>query len=89
MTIKSNNDVSRRSVLLRGVACAAGAATILTVAAEPAMAARLPKSAVGYQDKPHGAQKCSSCKLFQPPHACKSVAGTINPNGWCRIYHKA
>lgn len=89
MALKSNDGVSRRSLLLQGVACAAGAATILTVATDQAMAAKLPKAAVGYQEKPHGAQKCSGCALFQKPHSCKSVAGTINPNGWCRIYRKA
>lgn len=89
MTIQANNKVSRRSLLLRGLAGVAGAATILTVAADPALANKLPKSAVGYQDKPHGARKCSNCALFQPPHACKSVAGSISPNGWCRIYRKA
>lgn len=89
MTTESNKGLSRRAVLLRGVACAAGAATVLAVAAEPAEAAKLPKGAVGYQDKPHGAQKCSTCALFQKPNACKSVAGTISPNGWCHIYRKA
>ncbi len=89
MTTKSNDGLSRRAVLLRGLAGAAGAATILTVAADPAAAAQLPKGAVGYQDKPHGGQKCSTCTLFKAPHSCKSVAGTISPNGWCRIYHKA
>lgn len=89
MTTKSNDGLSRRSVLLRGVACAAGAATVLTVAADPAMAAKLPQAAVGYQEKPHNGQKCSTCALFIKPHSCKSVAGTINPNGWCHIYRKA
>jgi hypothetical protein len=89
MTTESNKGLSRRSVLLQGVVCAAGAATILTAAADPAMAAKLPKAAVGYQEKPHGSQKCSNCALFQKPHSCKSVAGTISPNGWCRIYRKA
>lgn len=89
MTTKSNDGVSRRSVLLRGVACAAGAATVLTVAAEPAMANKLPQPAVGYQDHPHGSQKCSECALFLKPHSCKSVAGTISPNGWCHIFRKA
>lgn len=89
MTIQSKDGLSRRSLLLRGVACAAGAATIMTVAADPAMANKLPKAAVGYQDKPHDGQHCSQCALFQKPHSCKSVAGTISPNGWCRIYRKA
>ena len=89
MTSNKNDGLSRRSMLLKGMGCAAGVATILTVAAEPAMASKLPKGAVGYQEKPHGGQKCSTCALFQAPHSCKSVAGTIRPNGWCRIYRKA
>jgi len=89
MTTKSNDGLSRRSVLLRGAACAAGAATMFTVATDSAMAAKLPQSAVGYQDKPHGSQKCDGCALFLKPHSCKSVAGTIDPNGWCHIYRKA
>jgi len=56
------------------------------MAADSAMAAKLPKSAVGYQDKPHGSQKCSNCALFQPPHSCRDVAGYISPNGWCVIW---
>lgn len=89
MASDSNDGFSRRSVLVRGVACAAGAAAILTVAAEPAMASQLPKAVVGYQDKPHDGQQCSECALFVKPNACKNVAGTISPNGWCRLYRKA
>lgn len=89
MTQNSKEGLSRRSVLLNGVGCAAGAATMLTMIAGPAAAAKLPKSAVGYQDKPRGNQKCSNCALFQPPHGCKSVPGDISPNGWCNIYRKA
>lgn len=88
-TDKTNDGLSRRSVLLQGVACAAGAATILTVAAEPAMASKLPKAAVGYQSHPQGNEKCSECALFIKPHSCKSVAGAIDPNGWCHIFRKA
>jgi hypothetical protein len=89
MTRNSNGNISRRAVLLRGTAFAAAAVAVSTVAVEPAMAAKLPKSEVGYQERPHGSQKCSNCALFQPPHSCKSVAGTIGPNSWCRIYRKA
>ena len=41
-----------------------------------------------YQDKPKGAQKCSNCSLFKPPHACAVVTGTISPNGWCVAWAK-
>lgn len=89
MTKSSKERLTRRSVLLNSVGYAAGAATMLTMATDMALAAKLPKAAVGYQDKPRGKQECSNCSLFQPPHACKSVAGTISPKGWCRIYRKA
>ena len=89
MSVQSNESPSRRSVLLRGIACAAGAATVLTAAADSAMAAQLPKTVAGYQDKPHDGQECSQCALFVKPNTCQSVAGTISPTGWCRLYRKA
>jgi hypothetical protein len=45
-----------------------------------------PQQTAGYQDHPSGAERCGSCLNFQPPAACKVVAGRISPNGWCRIY---
>lgn len=89
MSRKDSENLSRRAMLLRGAACAAGAAAILSVATEPAAAAKLPKTVVGYQDKPHDGQQCSSCALFVKPNSCQNVAGTIDPNGWCRLYRKA
>ena len=85
-------DLSRRD-LLTNTAYAAGAVPILCAAATimptPAMAqAQVPKSAVAYQDQPKGKLDCASCKVFQPPNACKTVAGEISPNGWCNIWVK-
>jgi hypothetical protein len=42
--------------------------------------------AAGYQDRPNGGQRCSNCAHFQPPAACKIVAGRVSPQGWCKIY---
>ena len=82
-------EMSRRT-LLHGVACAAaGAAPILgvTVTAERALAqAKMSQAAAGYQGSPKGSQRCDNCSLFQPPNACKTVAGTISPSGWCKLY---
>ncbi len=89
MSRQETENLSRRAMLLRGVACAAGAATVLTVAVEPAAAAKLPKAVAGYQDKPHDGQQCSECALFVKPNSCQNVAGTIDPNGWCRLFRKA
>jgi High potential iron-sulfur protein len=81
--------LSRRSVLLYGAAGVTGVATILVANANSAKANPLPKTAVNYQDTPKGDRRCSNCSLFVPPNACKSVAGVINPNGWCMLWRKA
>lgn len=57
-------------------------------ASNPAMAAKLSQTAVAYQDSPHNSQSCANCNLFQAPSTCKTVAGTIHPNGWCKIWVK-
>ena len=79
-------DLSRRSVLLQGFACAAGVATILAIDTDAALAAKLPQASVSYRASPNGSKKCGNCVLFQAPNSCKSVAGTISPNGWCSIW---
>jgi hypothetical protein len=79
--------VSRRSVLLRGVA-GLGAATVLAANMTPAMANKLPQKSVSYQPTPKGDRKCSDCSLFEPPNACKTVDGDISPDGWCSIWRK-
>jgi hypothetical protein len=88
-TERSSPSISRRSVLLRGAACAAGAATIIVARADSAKAAPLPKTAVAYQDTPKGDRKCDGCTLFVAPNACKNVTGDISPNGWCTLWRKA
>ncbi len=81
--------ISRRALLLEGIVCAGGAATMLAVAdVQPAQAAKISQSVVKYQDSPKGEQMCSNCKLFTAPNACQTVDGTISPNGWCMVYQK-
>lgn len=84
----SSEKVSRRSLLLRGAACATGVATILVANANSAKANPLPKTAVNYQDTPKGDRQCSNCSLFVAPNACKNVTGEISPNGWCVLWRK-
>lgn len=78
-------EISRRS-LLAGVA-AAGSAPILAASVTPAMA-KIAQSAVAYQNSPNGDRSCANCNIFQPPSSCKTVDGTISPNGWCKIWVK-
>ena len=38
------------------------------------------------QDHPEGDKRCEKCAQFQAPNGCKMVDGTINPQGYCRIF---
>ena len=83
--------LSRRSIL-RNLAISAGGAAVLatTVAGSRDAAAqtKATQQAVGYQDTPHGAQRCDNCLQFEPPASCKTVQGTVAPAGWCKVYVK-
>jgi High potential iron-sulfur protein len=41
---------------------------------------------VKYQPTPKGKQTCANCDLFVKPDKCKSVEGTVAPEGWCKIW---
>jgi hypothetical protein len=79
-------DLSRRTLL--GAAAAAATALI----AVPANAGSIPKTAVTYQEEPKDGHQCNGCKLYvegasaDAPGTCKSVAGEINPKGWCKLF---
>lgn len=47
---------------------------------------QLRKEDVRYQDQPKGNQRCSGCKNFVGPGACRVVQGSVNPNGWCLLF---
>ena len=82
------SDFSRRSLLT----AAAAAASMLVVSTQANAAGAIPKTAVGYQNEPKDGHQCSGCKLFIPGAdanangQCKSVAGEILPNGWCKLF---
>jgi hypothetical protein len=86
-----DSEFSRRAALRKLALTASGAAALTTgiipgwaIAAEGKMA----QSAVGYQDSPQGAEDCANCSQFEPPAACKIVAGNISPGAWCKVYAK-
>ncbi len=79
MDDEANARTSRRRVLQGGMAALAAGVGARAAAAQQ----KLAKTAVQYQDMPKGNQKCSGCVNFVQPNACKIVAGTINPEGWC------
>jgi len=78
--------LSRRTVVIRSLACAAGAAASLAPVREAS--AKMAQKAVEYQDTPKGDQECSNCSLFQEPNACTLVDGEISPKGWCKFWVK-
>jgi hypothetical protein len=78
----SASDISRRAIIM-------GAAAAPLLALSRSEAAALPPSAVGYRDSPKDGKDCKGCKLFVAPSSCKSVSGTISPNGWCKLWVKA
>jgi hypothetical protein len=83
-----SSNVSRRSVLLQGAACATGAAITLTVSANSAKADLLAQKSVQYQNTPKVDRQCDGCNLFVAPNSCKNVAGEISPKGWCILWRK-
>lgn len=80
--------LTRRKLLTLAVA-GTGAVVVTTIAgiSTPGEAAsQISQKAVSYRDTPMGKSRCDNCKQWQPPAACKLVAGTIAPSGWCSIY---
>ena len=85
-TIHPEDNVSRRVVLGR-VACVAAVPLVVAALSGPALAkAKMSQSAAKYQATPKDGQRCDGCALWQAPDACKSVSGTIAPDGWCKLY---
>ena len=78
--------LSRRSVVIRSLACAAGAAASLAPVKEAS--AKMAQKAVDYQPTPKNDQECSNCSLFQEPNSCTLVDGEISPKGWCKFWVK-
>jgi hypothetical protein len=81
------NPLTRRTILLRGAACAAGA-TALIGPATPVYAGKMAQTVAAYQDTPKDSHDCSGCILFQAPSSCQVVDGTIRPSGWCKFWAK-
>ena len=85
-----SSKISRRQVLTVAAGAAGAVAGVAAIvgASTPAQAAKAPQKAVKYQDTPKGEQRCDNCALFEAPSSCKTVDGTISPEGWCMVYAK-
>ena len=60
--------LSRRTIVARSVAAAAGVAVLFGLVTEAA--AKMSQKSVDYQDTPKNDQECSNCSLFQEPNSC-------------------
>jgi hypothetical protein len=87
----SSTEHSRRSILQKFMFSAGGVAMLATTLSGNRVASAQTKPSqkvVGYQDTPHGEQRCDNCLQFVSPSSCKVVEGDINPAGWCKVYVK-
>lgn len=61
---------------------------LVTWATTP-LQAKIAQDKIGYQDTPKDSQKCIDCIHFLPKtNECKLVEGSIDPEGWCKLYYK-
>lgn len=84
MTRRHHRRATRRRVLQAGLAAVGGAIAASARAQDATQ--KVPQSGVQYQATPKDGQQCSTCVNFVPPNACKLVAGSIAPTGWCLLY---
>ena len=78
-----NAKVSRRAVLIGGVAAGA-----LLPVDEAGARVKLSKSAVHFSAPSADGRDCRSCKLFVAPASCMFVEGATEPNGYCWIWSR-
>jgi hypothetical protein len=86
--VKTKDRASRR-VLLRTAVGAISAGVIGLAGNRAAGQMKISQAAAGYQDHPTGADRCASCTHFQQPDRCQLIAGSISPQGWCRLFTPA
>ncbi len=86
MTSGDDGRKTRRTLLRAGLAVVGATAALQAearVAPERMAQDKIAQKMVQYQETPKEGQKCSLCVNWEAPNACKIVAGTINPEGWC------
>ena len=72
---------SRRSMMRSGLLLAT--AGLVAAGSARAQDQKIDQKLVQYQEMPKDGAECDKCVNWTPPNACKIVAGTINPKGWC------
>jgi hypothetical protein len=82
-------NITRRHAVGLGATAAIGSAVFGSALAgqeRVAAATLVAQDVAGYQTQPNNDQRCALCAHFLPPASCQLVAGTIVPNGWCKLY---
>jgi hypothetical protein len=82
---RTQSRMTRRTALRAGVALAA-LGLVDRASAQQTPVKKVAQTVVQYQTSPKNGQSCSKCANFEPPNACKLVAGTISPSGWCLLF---
>lgn len=85
-THKDLSHPERRRVLKAGV-LTLGSLPLVTLMSAPAQA-KVAQTTVAYHPEPKDGHSCSNCSLFEAPSSCKTVDGTVSPDGWCKIWVK-
>ena len=80
------NGTARRDMLRTGAMIAAGLAGAAAAPSARAEDEKIAQELVQYQNMPKDGQECDMCAQWVAPNACKIVAGTINPKGYCVAY---
>jgi hypothetical protein len=91
MSFESHQFATSRRQLIRGVTVLIGMTGAVGAGLTPratAAGAKVPQDQVHYQATPKGDARCELCANWQSPNACKVVAGTISPSGWCNLFAK-
>lgn len=80
----SDTKISRRSILKGAAVLAAMPVLGMSTGAFAAQNAAM-RTALKYQPKPNGANKCATCSQFKKPNGCNMMPGDteISPEGWC------
>ncbi len=84
--MQDRNGTSRRDMLRTGAMVAAGLAGVAAASSARAQDEKIAQELVQYQNTPKDGQECDKCAQWVDPNACKIVAGTINPKGYCVAY---
>jgi hypothetical protein len=88
----NDKESTRRRLLREAAALPVLLALPLLARPSTARAASASKDDFHYQDHPNEDKRCANCVQFIPAAdgqqlgACKIVAGTISPNGWCMAF---